>query len=68
MAIPLGIIAGRWSWTWLADLFGTIVVPVVPWSSILIMAVVMAALAGVAGMGAVRRSLRGPIVGVLRDE
>jgi hypothetical protein len=60
VGIPLGVIAGRWSWTWVGERFGTIVVPVVPWSSILIMAAVMAALAGIAGMAAVRRGLREP--------
>jgi len=66
--VPLGVVAGRWLWTWLANEFGTLAEPVVPLGGVLWLVVAVLALAAVAGFVPIRRGLRHRPGQVLRSE
>jgi len=66
--VPLGIVAGRWSWTLLANGFGTLAEPVVPLYGIALLVTAVLVLAAVAGVIPIRRGLRHHPGEVLRSE
>ena len=66
--VPLGIVAGRWSWTLLANGFGTLAEPVVPLYGITLLVTAVLVLAAVAGVIPIRRGLRHHPGEVLRSE
>lgn len=68
VGVPLGIVAGRWLWTRLADGFGTLAEPVVPPVGILVLVAGVLVLAAIAGFVPVRRGLRFHPAEVLRSE
>jgi len=68
LGVPLGVVAGRWLWTWLANEFGTLAQPVVPLGGVLGLVVAVLALAAVAGYLPIRRGLRHRPAEVLRSE
>ena len=66
--VPLGVIAGRWCWTLLANAFGTLAEPVVPLPGLFVLVVSVLVLAAVAGVLPMRRGLRHHPADVLRSE
>ena len=66
--VPLGIVAGRWFWTLLANGFGTLAEPVVPMSGIALLITAVLTLAAVAGVVPIGRGLRHHPAVVLRSE
>ena len=66
--VPLGIVAGRWFWTLLANGFGTLAEPVVPLIGVALLAAAVLALAAIAGVVPIRRGLRHHPAEVLRSE
>lgn len=68
VGLPIGLIAGRWSWSVLADRFGTLAEPVIPAPGVLAAASLALLSAGVLGLGPAHRGLRRSPAEVLRDE
>ncbi len=68
LGVPLGIVAGRWCWTLLANEFGTLAEPVVPLLAVGLLTVTVVALTAAAGVVPIRRGLRHLPADVLRSE
>ena len=68
VGIPVGIVLGRWAWTWLIEKFGSVSVPLIPLGRITLFTLAMAALAAISGVIAVQWGLRRPTAGVLRSD
>jgi ABC-type lipoprotein release transport system permease subunit len=68
IGVPLGIVFGRWFWTRLANSFGTLAEPVVPFFGVLVLIAAVLVLAAVAGVVPIRRGLRHHPAAVLRSE
>ena len=68
VGLPLGIVAGRWSWITLADAFGTLAEPVVPVVPVMVLTLTVLALAALSGALPVRVGLRRHPAEVLRSE
>jgi hypothetical protein len=68
IGLPLGVVAGRWLWTMLADAFGTLAEPVVPLVPIMVLSLAVLTLAALAGVVPVRLGLRQPPAQILRSE
>jgi ABC-type lipoprotein release transport system permease subunit len=68
VGVPLGVVAGRWLWTRLANGFGTLAEPVVPLGGIGALATVVVVLAALSGLAPIRAGLRHQPAKVLRSE
>jgi ABC-type lipoprotein release transport system permease subunit len=66
--LPLGVAAGRWFWSRLADGFGTLAEPVVPLPGLLALVAVILVLAAISGSVPIRAALRHRPGSVLRRE
>jgi hypothetical protein len=66
--LPLGVAAGRWFWSRLADGFGTLAEPVVPLPGLLALVAVILVLAAISGSVPTRAALRHRPGSVLRRE
>ena len=66
--VPLGVIAGRWCWSLLANGFGTLAEPVVPLAGLAVLVGAVLVLAAIAGVVPIRRGLRHHPADVLRSE
>ncbi len=68
IGVPLGIVFGRWFWTRLANSFGTLAEPVVPFLGVVALSAAVLVLAAIAGVVPIRRGLRHHPAAVLRSE
>jgi hypothetical protein len=66
--VPLGIVFGRWFWIRLANSFGTLAEPVVPFLGVVALTASVLGLAAIAGFVPIRRGLRHHPAEVLRSE
>lgn len=58
LGVPVGVVAGRWSWVVLANAFGTLAEPVVPARTVTAVGLAVITLAALAGFVPSRRGLR----------
>ena len=68
VGLPLGVVAGRWLWTMLANAFGTLAEPVVPLVPVVVLSLAVLTLAALSGVVPVRLGLRQCPAEVLRSE
>jgi hypothetical protein len=68
IGVPLGVVAGRWSWMAAAGAFGTVPVAVVPWAQVLAFILLSAVSAVVIGLVFSARGLRVWPAEVLREQ